>query len=131
MVSPLNTVPKRDSDERRVIMDLSYPKHCPEQSVNGVISREKHQMQGGDASHLNGSSSKTSPNPQALRSGGIPHQSVKAQRSHGFSGHHDRYKPNGPGGLSRQTARAFLAAAGLGGEGLPSPRSRHKAWWVF
>ena len=49
VVSPLNTVPKRDSDERRVIVDLSYPKHCPEQSVNGGISRENYL---GDPIHL-------------------------------------------------------------------------------
>ena len=34
------------------------------------------------------------------------------------SGHHDWYKSNGPGCLSRQTAWAFHAAAGLCGEGL-------------
>ena len=42
VVLPLNTVPKRDSDERRVIVDLSYPKHCPEQPVNGGINRENY-----------------------------------------------------------------------------------------
>ena len=49
VVLPLNTVPKRDSDERRVIVDLSYPKHCPEKSVNGGISRENYL---GDPIHL-------------------------------------------------------------------------------
>ena len=34
VVSPLNTVAKHDSDEQRFIVDLSYPKHCPGQSVN-------------------------------------------------------------------------------------------------
>ena len=34
MVTPLNTVPKRDSAERRVIVDLSWP--C-ETSVNDAI----------------------------------------------------------------------------------------------
>ena len=34
MVSPLNTVPKADSDERRVLVDLSWP---PGSSVNDEI----------------------------------------------------------------------------------------------
>ena len=36
-ISPLNTVPKSDSSERRVILDLSYPKGA---SVNDFISKE-------------------------------------------------------------------------------------------
>ena len=36
-ISPLNTVPKSDSLERRVILDLSYPKGA---SVNDFISKE-------------------------------------------------------------------------------------------
>ena len=39
-VSPLNTVPKRDSADRRVIVDLSFPKCKPLESVNGGISRD-------------------------------------------------------------------------------------------
>ena len=39
-VSPLNTVPKRDSANRRVIVDLSFPKCKPLESVNGGISRD-------------------------------------------------------------------------------------------
>ena len=36
-ISPLNSVPKKDSNERRVILDLSYPKG---NSVNDFISKE-------------------------------------------------------------------------------------------
>ena len=36
-ISPLNTVPKSDSSERRVILDLSFPKGA---SVNDFISKE-------------------------------------------------------------------------------------------
>ena len=39
-VSLLNTVPKRDSADRRVIVDLSFPKCKPLESVNGGISRD-------------------------------------------------------------------------------------------
>ena len=39
-VSPLNTVPKRDSANRRVIVDLSFPKCKLLESVNGGISRD-------------------------------------------------------------------------------------------
>ena len=38
-VSPLNTVPKKDSVERRIIVDLSYPKHSPDRSINGEITQ--------------------------------------------------------------------------------------------
>ena len=36
-VSPLNTVPKKDSEERRIILDLSYPK---DKSVNDFVSKD-------------------------------------------------------------------------------------------
>lgn len=36
-ISPLNTVPKKDSSERRVILDLSFP---PGSAVNDFISKE-------------------------------------------------------------------------------------------
>ena len=35
-VSPLNTVPKKSSEDRRIILDLSYPKG---NSVNDYISK--------------------------------------------------------------------------------------------
>ena len=37
-VSPLNTVPKKESTDCRVIVDLSFPKHNPRELVNGGIS---------------------------------------------------------------------------------------------
>ena len=40
IVSPLNTVPKKDSAERRVIVDLSFPKHSPDRSINGGIKKD-------------------------------------------------------------------------------------------
>ena len=40
IVSPLNTVPKKDSAERRVIVDLSFPKHSPDCSINGGIKKD-------------------------------------------------------------------------------------------
>lgn len=40
VISPLNTVPKKDSIERRVIVDLSFPPYNPEQSVNGGICKQ-------------------------------------------------------------------------------------------
>ena len=39
-VSPLNTVPKKDSVELRVIVDLSFPKHSPDRSINGGITED-------------------------------------------------------------------------------------------
>ena len=36
-IYPLNTVPKKDSEERRVILDLSFPKGC---SVNDNINKD-------------------------------------------------------------------------------------------
>ena len=39
VISPLNTVPKKNSSERRVIVDLSFPKFDTSQSVNGGISK--------------------------------------------------------------------------------------------
>ena len=39
-VAPLNTVPKNDSIDHRVIVDLSFPKHNTIESVNGGISRD-------------------------------------------------------------------------------------------
>ena len=39
-VSPLNTVPKKDSVEQRVIVDLSFPKHSPDHSINGGIKKD-------------------------------------------------------------------------------------------
>ena len=39
-VSPLNIVPMRDSADRRVIVDLSFPKCKQLESVNGGISRD-------------------------------------------------------------------------------------------
>ena len=39
VVSPLNSCPKKDSRERRVIVDLSYPKLDPSRSVNGGIDK--------------------------------------------------------------------------------------------
>ena len=42
VLSPLNTCAKRDSTERRVIVDLSYPKFQPEQSVNGGIDKDSY-----------------------------------------------------------------------------------------
>ena len=39
-VSPLNTVPKRDSAERWVIVDLSFPKHSPDRSINGGLTKD-------------------------------------------------------------------------------------------
>ena len=39
-VSPLNTVPKKDSVERRVIVDLSFPKYSPDGSINGGITKD-------------------------------------------------------------------------------------------
>ena len=39
MISPMNTRPKRDSDERRVIMDLSFP---DENSVNAFIDKNRY-----------------------------------------------------------------------------------------
>ena len=36
-VSPLNTVSKKDSEERRIILDLSYPK---DKSVNDFVSKD-------------------------------------------------------------------------------------------
>lgn len=45
ITSPLNTVPKRDSDDRRIILDLSFPRGCsindsvPKDSYLGVPSR--------------------------------------------------------------------------------------------
>ena len=36
-ISPLNTVPKRDSSERRVILDLSFPKGA---AINDFVSKE-------------------------------------------------------------------------------------------
>ena len=41
IVSPLNTVPKKDSAERRVIVDLSFPKHSPDRSINGGIKKRR------------------------------------------------------------------------------------------
>ena len=35
-ISPLNTVPKKDSEERRIILDLSYPK---DNSINDLFRR--------------------------------------------------------------------------------------------
>ena len=36
-ISPLNSVPKKDSDERRVILDLSYPEG---QSINDLVDKD-------------------------------------------------------------------------------------------
>ena len=36
-ISPLNTVPKKDSEERRIILDLSYPKG---NSINDFVSKD-------------------------------------------------------------------------------------------
>ena len=36
-ISPFNTVPKRDSSERRVILDLSFPKGA---AINDFVSKE-------------------------------------------------------------------------------------------
>ena len=36
-ISPLNTVPKKDSEERRIILDLSYPK---DNSINDFVSKD-------------------------------------------------------------------------------------------
>lgn len=41
IISPLNTVPKRDSQERRIIVDLSYPR-IPGKSVNGGIDKDEY-----------------------------------------------------------------------------------------
>ena len=38
-VSPLNSVPKKDSSERRVILDLSFPKGA---SLNNFISKDEY-----------------------------------------------------------------------------------------
>ena len=38
-ISPLNSLPKRDTEERRVILDLSYPRGA---SINDHISREEY-----------------------------------------------------------------------------------------
>ena len=38
-VSPLNTVPKKDSAEHWVV-DLSFPKHSPDRSINGGITKD-------------------------------------------------------------------------------------------
>ena len=42
VVSQLNTVPKKNSSERRVIVDLSFPKFDTSQSVNGGISKKNY-----------------------------------------------------------------------------------------
>ena len=39
-VSPLNMVPNKDSAKRRVIVDLSFPKHSPDRSINGGIKKD-------------------------------------------------------------------------------------------
>ena len=39
VVSPLNTCPKKDTTERRIIGDLSFPKKNPHLSVNGGIDK--------------------------------------------------------------------------------------------
>ena len=36
-ISPLRSVPKRDSDKRRVIMDLSYPE---DQLINDLVNKD-------------------------------------------------------------------------------------------
>ena len=38
-ISPLNTVPKKDTTERRVILDLSFPKGA---SLNDFISKDEY-----------------------------------------------------------------------------------------
>ena len=38
-ISPLNSVPKKDTSERRVILDLSYPRDF---SVNNIISKNEY-----------------------------------------------------------------------------------------
>ena len=38
-ISPLNSIPKKDTEERRVILDLSFPKGC---AVNDFISTEEY-----------------------------------------------------------------------------------------
>ena len=42
VISPLNTCPKKDSKDRRVIVDLSFPKCNPTQSVNGGIDKDSY-----------------------------------------------------------------------------------------
>ena len=42
ILSPLNTCPKKETDERRVIVDLSYPKFQQECSVNGGIDKDSY-----------------------------------------------------------------------------------------
>ena len=39
VISPLNSCPKKDSAERRIIADMSYPKMSPEASINGGIDK--------------------------------------------------------------------------------------------
>ena len=39
IISPLNTVPKKDTEERRVILDLSFPRGC---SINDFISKDRY-----------------------------------------------------------------------------------------
>ena len=38
-ISPVNSVPKKDTDERRVILDLSFPRGL---AVNDFISKDKY-----------------------------------------------------------------------------------------